>query len=203
MRFGSLLTVSEPSPSEQTRTRKWKFVRIFRWIVTGGFLAFVTFLAICIVTGIAANLHWRYTDLDLPEDRPDDLAALDSLALRDCLTALEQLNQEQIERFQQALSGQRDRDTLLSSWTDWSKTWGTRFEKLAISCRLREGRSEEHPALGLIAKTYSLVDYFHKTQTRWVHRFVTENSEPLKELRELFRRTHEQIEQLEGKPTGP
>jgi hypothetical protein len=47
------------------------------------------------------------------------------------------------------------------------------------------------------------VDYFHKTQTRWVHRFVTENSEPLKELRELFRRANDQIEQLEGKPTGP
>jgi hypothetical protein len=190
--------VEENEPNSANSKRKWTFLRKFRAAVFGVFIAGMTFVAICLLVGITSNLRWRYSDLDIPVDRPDKLSDLGSLELRDCMTALETLHTELQNNVTKALEGASDRAALLKQWKAWSKQWRMRFEKLGISCRLTEYRYDEHPTLGVLAGIYRLLDYFQHHHTRLIKTFVVEHARPLMELHDLFDRAHRAIESLEG-----
>ncbi len=164
------------------------------------FIASMVFVVACVAIGISSNLSWRYRDLDVPIDRPESLSDLDPLQLRDCLTALERMHNELVEQVHRALTGAEERDLFLARWKKWSKDWRKRFEKLGVSCRLTEYRYENHPALGLQAEIYRLLEYFQRYHDRQVKRFATENARPLRELRHLFNRAKTKIVQRESQP---
>ncbi len=178
--------------------KKWTFLRKFRWTVYGVFIAGMVFVAACLVVGIVTNLRYRYSDLDIPVDRPESLEDLGSLELRDCLTALETLRNELQQNVQRALGGAVDRDALLKGWKAWSRRWRRRFEKLGVSCRLTEYRYDDHPTLGVLAGIYRLLDRFQRHHTRLVKSFVIEHARDLKEMHVLFDRARRKIDQLEG-----
>jgi hypothetical protein len=186
-----------------TPSKKWTFVRKFRWAVFLVFIAFMVFVAVCLAVGIVSNLRWRHDDLDVPIDRPESLSDFSSLELRDCLTALEQMRAELWERVHQALRLEGERDALIAEWKRWSKDWRARFERLGMSCRLTEFRYERHPTLGLMAEIYSLLDYFQRRHMRLVKGYTLENARPMKRLRELFTRVRKNIEVIEGEPLEP
>jgi len=192
--------VEESRVKSQPKKKKWTFLRKFRWAVYLVFIAFMVFVAVCLVIGIISNLKWRHADLDIPVDRPEALSDLGTLQLRDCLSALETMRGELQEHVQQAMTGTMTRDEVLSEWKTWSRQWRKRFEKLGISCRLTEVRYDEHKTLGLLAEIYRLLDYFHRLHTRLVRRFAIENSQPLYQMQDLFRRVRRQIEILDDKP---
>jgi hypothetical protein len=194
----SFAHVGDHQSNQSAEKKKWTFLRKFRWAVYCVFIAGMGFVAVCLIVGILSNLRWRYSDLDIPVDRPDELAELGSLELRDCLTALETLNSELQDNLEKALAGAVDRETLLREWKEWSRQWRKRFEKLGISCRLTEYRYDEHPTLGLLAGIYRLLDSFQKHHTRLVKSFVLEHARSLYELHELFTRAQRQIVKLEG-----
>jgi len=143
-------------------------------------------------------VRYRYSDLDIPVDRPESLEDLGSLELRDCLTALETLRNELQQNVQRALGGAVDRDALLKGWKAWSRRWRRRFEKLGVSCRLTEYRYDDHPTLGVLAGIYRLLDRFQRHHTRLVKSFVIEHARDLKEMHVLFDRARRKIDQLEG-----
>jgi len=184
---------------ESAGQKKKSFLSKFRWAIYFVFIAGMAFVAICLLVGITTNLRWRYSDLDIPVDRPESLEELGSLELRDCLSALSTLQKELQENVHRALGGAEDRDTLLKQWKIWSRQWRKRFENLGVSCRLTEYRYDKYPTLGLLAGIYRLLDYFQRHHTRLVKSFVLEHARPLKEMHDLFGRARKQIKVLEGR----
>jgi hypothetical protein len=191
--FASVAAVGENKSST-----KWTFLRKFRWAVYSVFIAGMVFVAVCLFVGIVTNLRFRYSDLDIPVDRPESLEELGSLQLRDCLTALETLRNGLQRNVQRALGGAEDRDRLLRNWKKWSRNWRKRFERLGVSCRLTEYRYDDHPTLGVLAGIYRLLDRFQRHHTRLVKSFVLEHARELKEMHDLFDRARNKIDQLEG-----
>jgi len=157
-----------------------------RWTFYGLFIALLLFVVICLAWGIGANLRWRYTDLDLPIDRPEKLEEVDALQLRDCRLALEKLHSELRENVDRALDGAASRNELLRRWNNWNKSWRVNFERIGFSCRLTEMRYERHPALGVLAGIYRLLDGQQKALDRMVRSFLFENARQLQELHNLL-----------------
>lgn len=193
----------ETNSAAPVAKRKWTFLRKFRWAVYIVFIAMLLFLIVCVAVGIISNLHERYRDLDIPVEPPESLSDLGSLQLRDCLTALEKLAQEQVEMGQDAFTGDLERDAFLSRWKAWSLDWRRRFESLGFSCRLTEYRYETHPTLGLLAEIYRRLDEIHRVFGRTVGRFVSENGQTLYEASQLMNRARQMIERIEGRPNSP
>jgi hypothetical protein len=182
----------EKQAEEKRHARRRGFLRKVRWTFYGLFIALLIFVVVCLAWGIGANLRWRYTDLDLPVDRPEKLEEVDALQLRDCRLALEKLQSELRENVDRALDGASSRSELLRRWNEWNKGWRVSFERIGFSCRLGEMRYDRHPALGVLAGIYRLLDGQQKALDRMVRSFLLENARQLQELHSLLEQARTQ-----------
>lgn len=190
-----------PSTAPQPPNRnRWTFLRKFRWTVYSLFLALLVFVAVCTIVGVVTNLRERHLDLDVSTRRPGTQNELSSLHLRDCLTALENLHTEQVQKVQEAFTGERDREAFLSDFRAWDRQWRQKFEKLGFSCRLTDGYAW-HAALLVIAEAYRLVDEAHRYYSMEIRRFMLENGVELYKLHKLFEDAQRAIERLEAQPS--
>jgi hypothetical protein len=178
-------------------------LRLIRWTLYSSFVAFMGFVAICVLVGVVANLNERHPELNLPGNAPESLSSLSSLQLQDCLEALHRMRVEQQEHIQEAFTGEKDRDSYLREYQTWSKDWRKRFEKLGITCGLTEVRYDGHPTLGTMAEIYRRLEQFQKGDTRLVKRYVTENQGILSETRLLFERARALIDELVHQQVNP
>ncbi|MBN2494589.1 MAG: hypothetical protein JXR96_08370 [Deltaproteobacteria bacterium] len=200
--------MSQPATAEEQRRREERkarraarrekrraFLRTFRWTVYTVFLVFMGFVAVCAITGIVTNIEQRHPELDIPVERPETLAELDTLALRDCLAALETLRAEQQDHVQKAFSAWKDRDSFLQEYAAWARPWRRRFEELGVSCRLTEYSYSGHPTVGTLAEIYRRLDLLHRQHERLVKRYVIENARTVTELNELVDRARALIDE--------
>jgi hypothetical protein len=178
------------------KKKKWTFLRKVRWAFISIYLAFMAFFAICVTVGIITNIHWRQPSLDIPSDRPESLSDIGPLELKNCLSELEKMHTEMQDQVLASMSGKNSRESTFQDYTKWSKDWRLRYEKLGISCRLNELQYRDHPSLGLLADIYRLIDYFQRTNTKFVKRFVTENAQPLQQMTALFAKAKDRLEGL-------
>lgn len=178
---------------ENQRGRGRTFLLAFRWTIYTLFMGGMLFVAVCMVVGIVSHLNWRYSDLDIPLERPAALADIDQLKQRDCLAALERLHNDLEKNLLRALQGGLSRRELLKRWRRWSRSWRKQMEQTGFSCRLTEYSYSGHPDLGLLAGIYRLLDRLQQNTDRMVYTFVLENARPLAELGDLFARARRQL----------
>lgn len=182
----------EATPENQ-RGQGRNLLGVFRWTVYTLFLGGMLFVAVCIVVGIVSHLNWRYSDLDIPLERPAALDDVDQLKQRDCLEALQRLRQDLEQHLLRALQGGLGSRELLKRWRRWSRTWRKQLEQSGFSCRLTEYSYSGHPGLGLLAGIYRLLDRLQQNSDRLVYTFVLQNARSLAELGELFSRARRQL----------
>lgn len=183
------------------RKKAWTFLRVFRWAVYFTFAALMLFMAVCVAIGIVANISEQYPELEATH-QPSGDEALDQVKLAECREALERMRREDLDKVQAALTGDQDRDAFLAEHREWDRQWRTRFEKLGLSCRLTQYEVHSQATLDQLAEIYRRLDGLHKDHFRLVRRYVTEQARPLREIRELFGRTAEQID-LARDAAGP
>jgi len=187
--------MSEPPARDQPVRRKkaWTFLRMFRWAFYLTFSGLFLFMAVCVIVGITANITERYPELEITHADHATAADLSQAQLRECWQALTRMRTDDMERIQAAFTGQLDRDAFLRQYKRWDREWRKRFEKLGLSCRLTAMDSEGQHSLRGLAEIYRRLDDLHKYHRRLVQRYVTENARTLREMRELFSRTDEDI----------
>jgi hypothetical protein len=187
-------TVSTPKKIIK-KNRKWTFLRKFRWTIYLAFITLTVFVSVCIIIGIATNIHDRYPDINTPLERPESLSEIGLIQKRDCFLALETLHNELNDHVRLAYTNGNARDSILSDWNMWSIEWRKKYEALGSSCRLTEFQYDQHPTMGLLAEIYNRLDTMQLLQTRLVKRFITQYAQPLRELVQLIESARPLVEQ--------
>jgi hypothetical protein len=174
------------------RKKIWTFFQAIRWTVFIIFLALMSFLAICVIVGVAGNINRRYPEILLTgQALPGQ--ALDKQQMAECFEELQDLRRQEVEQVQAAFSEKINRDEFLNVFLLWGKKWSSRLEILGLKCKITGHVFPGQAIQANLAQIYRRLEDLHKGHQGLIRRYFANNSRLIREIGELFDRAQQSI----------